>query len=107
LGSDKIEELLATTIQTAQDKKLLKEKHVERVNVDMTVQEKAVAFPTDARLYHKMRRVFFRAAKKMKVDIRRSYERTGKRVFLKQGHYASVGQHNRAKKETKKLKTIY
>jgi IS5 family transposase len=106
LGPDKIEELLSATIDTAKEEKLLTERHLERVNVDTTVQEKAIAFPTDARLYHKARRVLVKAAKKMHIDLRQSYERNGKKVFLKQGRYASAGQHNRAKKETKKLKTM-
>ena len=33
-------------------KTTLREREIERVNVDTTVQEKAIAFPTDARLYH-------------------------------------------------------
>ena len=106
LGPDKIEALLSATIDTAKEEKLLTEKHVERVNVDTTVQEKAIAFPTDARLYHKVRRVLVKAAKKMHIDLRQNYERTSKKVFLKQGRYASAGQYKRAKKETKKLKTI-
>jgi IS5 family transposase len=106
LGPDKIEELLSATIDTAKEEKLLTRKHVERVNVDTTVQEKAIAFPTDARLYHKVRRALVKAAKKMHIDLRQNYERTSKKVFLKQGRYASAGQYKRAKKETKKLKTI-
>ena len=106
LGPDKIEELLSATIDTAKEEKLLTEKHVERVNVDTTVQEKAIAFPTDARLYHKARRVLVRLAKEMHIDLRQNYERTGKEVFLKQGRYARAGQYNRSKKETKKLKTM-
>ena len=106
LGPDKIEALLSATIDTAKEEKLLTRRHVERVNVDTTVQEKAIAFPTDARLYHKVRRVLVKAAKKMHIDLRQNYERTSKKVFLKQGRYASAGQYKRAKKETKKLKTI-
>ena len=106
LGPEKLEELLTVTIHTAKEEKLLTEKHVERVNVDTTVQEKAIAFPTDARLYHKARRVLVRVARTMNIDLRQSYERNGKKAFLKQGRYASAGQYNRAKKETKKLKTM-
>ncbi len=106
LGPDKIEELLTVTIHTATEEKLLTEKHVERVNVDTTVQEKAIAFPTDARLYHKARRVLVSVAKKMGIDLRRSYERTGKKIFLRQGRYSSAGQYNRAKKEARKLKNM-
>ena len=89
LGPDKIEELLKATIDAAKEEKLLTGKHVERVNVDTTVQEKAIAFPTDGRLYHKARRVLVRLARKMNIDLRQSYERIGKKVFLKQGRYAS------------------
>jgi IS5 family transposase len=79
---------------------------VERVNVDTTVQEKAIAFPTDARLYHKARHLLVRLAGKSNINLRQSYERTGRKAYLKQGRYAAAGQHNRAKKETKKLKTM-
>lgn len=106
LGSDKLEELLVATIQTAKDDKLLTEKHVERVNVDTTVQEKAIAFPTDARLYHKARRILVKLARKSNINLRQSYERVGKHAYLKQGRYAAASQHNRAKKETRKLKTM-
>jgi len=106
LGPDKVAELLVATIQTAQDDKLLTEKHVERVNVDTTVQEKAIAFPTDARLYHKARRILVRLARKNNINLRQSYERVGKRAYLKQGRYAAASQHNRAKKETRRLKTM-
>ena len=106
LGPDKLEELLTVTIHTAKEEKLLTAKHVERVNVDTTVQEKAIAFPTDARLYHKARRSLVKLAKAMNIDLRQNYEHTGRKVFIKQGRYASAGQHNRAKKATKKLKTM-
>jgi IS5 family transposase len=52
VGSQGMERLLKETVETAKRKSLLKVRHMERVNVDTTVQEKAVAFPTDARLYH-------------------------------------------------------
>jgi len=106
LGPGKIEELLTVTIHTAQEKKLLTERHLERVNVDTTVQEKAIAFPTDARLYHKARRCLVRLSKKMNINLRQSYERVSKKAFLRQGRYASAQQYNRAKKETRKLKTM-
>ena len=106
LGSKKMEELLTATINAAKEEKLLTEKHVERVNVDTTVQEKAIAFPTDARLCHKGRRALVKLAKEMNIDLRQNYERTGRKVFIKQGRYASAGQYNRAKKATKKLKTM-
>src|SRR4030043_232974 len=55
VGARGMERVLKETIETAKRKGVVKAGHLERVNVDTTVQEKAVAFPTDARLYHKMR----------------------------------------------------
>ena len=49
-----IEKLLSETINTAKREGLLPEKICRRVNVHTTVEEKAIAFPTDAKLYHKM-----------------------------------------------------
>ena len=47
--------LLGETIELKGRLKLLKSAELTHVNVDTTVQEKAMAFPTDARLYHKAR----------------------------------------------------
>jgi IS5 family transposase len=77
---------------------------VEHVNVDTTVQEKAVAFPTDARLYHKTRRALVRAAKERNLDLRQNYERLGKVAFIKQGRYAHARQLKRARQQTRKLR---
>jgi len=60
--------------------------------VDTTVQEKAVAFPADARLYHKMRRVLVRVAKREGIDLRQSFERLSKRALQMQGCYSHARQ---------------
>jgi IS5 family transposase len=98
--------MLAETVMTAKRTKHLKAQEMERVNVDTTVQEKAIAFPTDARLYHKARRALVRAAKKARINLRQSYERIGKRTLDEQARYAAAGQMKRAIKKTKKLRTI-
>ena len=43
------------------------------MNVDTTVQEKAIAFPTDARLYHKAKK---RLGWKTKLDVNETIEWT-------------------------------
>jgi transposase, IS5 family len=106
LGPDKLEKLLVETLETAKRGKLLIPRHVERVNVDTTVQEKAVAFPTDARLYQKTRRALVRAAKERDIDLRQNYERLGKEAFVKQNRYAHARQFKRARKQTRKLRTF-
>ncbi len=56
LGGAGVEELLAKTIETAVSMKAIAPKNLERVIVDSTVQEKAIAFPTDSRLLDVARR---------------------------------------------------
>lgn len=104
IGPKGMEKLLQGTIETAKSKEYVTEKHLERVNVDTTVQEKAIAFPTDARLYHKARRILVRLAKRAGIDLRQTYERLGKRAFIMQGRYSHARQTKRAKREQKKLR---
>ena len=105
IGPQGMEKLLQVTVETAKGKGYVTEKHLERVNVDTTVQEKAIAFPTDARLYHKARRILVRLAKRAGIELRQSFERLGKRAFLMQGRYSHARQTKRARREQKKLHT--
>jgi IS5 family transposase len=50
VGSDRIEVLLQETLNTARRQKYLRPSQASKVIVDATVQEKAIAFPTDAHL---------------------------------------------------------
>jgi transposase, IS5 family len=104
VGSKGMEKLLKETVETAKREGLMKARHLERVNVDTTVQEKAVAFPTDARLYHKMRRALVRMSKREGIELRQSFERLSKRALQMQGRYSHARQMKRAKRETKKLR---
>lgn len=105
VGEAGVEKLLSETINTAKREGLLPEKLCRRVNVDTTVQEKAVTFPTDAKLYHKMRINLVKAANKRHVVLRQSYSRVGKYALLNQNRYAHARQMKRAKRELRKLKT--
>ena len=105
IGVDGFEQLLGQIIQTAMRSAVMKPKEIERVNVDTTVQEKAIAFPTDARLYHQARKTLVRAARKRGVKLRQSYVRVGKYAFFKQSRYRVARQLKRAKKYTRKLRT--
>ena len=96
IGPKGMEKLLQVTIETAKKKEYLTEKHLERVNVDTTVQEKAIAFPTDSRLYHKARRILVKLAKRLGIDLRQSYERLGKQALIMQGRYSHARQSKRA-----------
>jgi IS5 family transposase len=106
IGHQGAEKFLKELIDTAKRGSYLKENHVVRVNVDTTVQEKAIAFPTDARLYYKMRARLVRAAESRELPLRQSYKRKAKEALVKQGRYAHASQYNRARRQTKALKTM-
>ena len=57
VGAERFELLLKVVIETALKMKALKPGDLKKINVDTTVQQKAIAFPTDSRLYLKMRLV--------------------------------------------------
>jgi IS5 family transposase len=106
VGAERLETLLEVTIHTALAMKAVKPQELQKVNVDTTVQEKAIAFPTDARLYQKMRVALIRHAKQLKIPLRQSYRFIGKKLLFKQGRYAHARQMKRAARMTRRLKTI-
>ena len=106
IGIEGAEELLKQTILTAIKSGYLKPKDCAEVNVDTTVQTKDIRFPTDARLYDRMREVLVSAAKETGVELRQSYERVGKKALRRQQNYGHAKQFNRMKRETRRLKTF-
>jgi IS5 family transposase len=96
-----LKEVLATALRTG----ALEEKDLQCVTADTTVQEKAIAFPTDARLYQKARVALVREAHRAGVKLRQSYRRLGKKALFNQSRYARARQLKRARKEEKKLRT--
>lgn len=105
IGESGAELMLKETIKTGLRTKIIKKTELERVNVDTTVQTKEIRFPTDARLYQRMREVLVKAAQKENIELRQSYVNVGKKSFFRQQNYSRASQYNRAKKETRKLKT--
>lgn len=72
IGEGGAEELLKKTIEAAVSGRVLCKRDVDKVNVDTTVQEKAIAFPTDAQLYLKARVVLVREAKARGIELRQT-----------------------------------
>jgi IS5 family transposase len=106
VGAERLEKLLEATIHTALAMKAVRPQEFQKVNVDTTVQEKAIAFPTDARLYHKMRVALVRRAQSLGIQLRQNYRFKGKKLLARQGRYAAARQMKRAAKMTRQLKTI-
>src|SRR5262249_25220271 len=77
----------------------------KRVAIDTTVQEKAIAHPTDARLTHRAIEKLVDLAKREGVELRQSYLRLAKRAAIMVGRYTHAHQFKRARRELKFLRT--
>jgi len=104
-GDKGIELMLHALLKTAQDMKVLTTHDLHKVNVDTTVQEKAITFPTDARLYYKARERLVTLASERGIKLRQSYVRKGREALIKQSRYAHAKQFKRSSRETRNLKT--
>ncbi len=83
----------------------MKRSSLKRVTVDTTVQSKAIAHPTDSRLYLKALQLLVRHARKAGVKLRQSHTRLAKRAATKAGRYAHARQFKRMRRELKRLRT--
>jgi len=106
IGEAGAEELLKETIVAGLKLKAIKPHMLKRVNVDTTVQEKEIRHPTDARLYERCRERLVKAAQERDIDLRQNYNRVAKHQLLMSHRYAHARQMNRARKCTRKLRTI-
>lgn len=105
IGESGAEELLKETIETGLKLKAVKAFMLKRINVDTTVQEKEVRFPTDARLYDRARQRLVDESQKRGICLRQNYNRKSKQLLAQQSRYAHARQMKRAKKCTSKLRT--
>lgn len=106
IGESGCEKILAETLQAGLRSGAIKETSLERVNVDTTVQPKAVRHPTDSRSYNRCRERLVRLAEKHAIKLRQTYARLGPRALRKAASYAHARQFKRAKKEIRRLKTF-
>jgi IS5 family transposase len=106
MGEEKLAALLQESLSVATRTGAAKPADFTKVIVDTTVQEKAVAFPTDAKLMHRARERLVRLAKKHGVALRQSYERIGKYALIDHQRYKHAKQHKRANKALRKIKTF-
>jgi len=106
LGEKGVESLLSATIAAAIESKAVKARDMKRITVDTTVQEKAIAFPTDSRLYNRARQRLVRLAKAHDMPLRQSYVRVGPRLLFQNNRYGHARQLRRQRRTTSKLKTV-
>ena len=105
LGEAGAEAMLKATIEAGVAMKVITSAQASHVNIDTTVQTKAIRYPTDARLYDRARERLVVHARKAGLSIKQSYERVGRHLVMKSGRYAHARQMKRAKACTRKLRT--
>ena len=106
LGEPGVEELLKTTIEAAVALEAVKKTDLQRVIVDSTVQEKAIAHPTDSRLLEVARRKLVRLAQRSGLVLRQTYDKEATVLRRRAGGYAHARQFRRLKRVIRRQKTI-
>ena len=79
---------------------------LEVVVVDTTVQEKAVAYPTDSRLLEAARAKIALLAKRSGLELKQTYAKEGKSLRRRAGGYAHAKQFKRQRRVSKRQRTI-
>jgi IS5 family transposase len=104
LGEEQLVALLQESLSVAHKTGALATRDLERVVVDTTVQPKAIAHPTDARLCHRAIEKLVDLARRNDVPLRQSYRRVAKRAAIMVGRYTHAHQFKRARRELKFLR---
>src|SRR5580692_8964896 len=104
VGDEALETLLQETLAAAHRAGALSVRATEAVAVDTTVQEKAIAHPTEHGLLLTAIEQLGRQAKKTGLLLRQSYVRVARRAAMKTGRYLHAQQKRRAKRQVKFLR---
>lgn len=106
LGEAGLEELLAQTIAAARSMKAVDARELSRVIVDTTVQEKAIAHPTDSRLLEVARRKLVLLSRRNGIKLRQTYEREAPGLARKAGRHAHARQFKRMRRVLRRQRTL-
>jgi transposase, IS5 family len=105
LGEEQLVALIQESLSVAHKTGAIASRDLERVAVDTTVQPKAIAHPTDARLMHRAIVKLVALARRHGVPLRQSYRRVAKRAAIMVGRYSHAHQFKRMRRALKFLRT--
>ncbi len=106
VGEAGLEHLLKATINAAVGIGAIKPEELERVIVDTTVQEKAIAHPVDSRLLEIARHKVVSAARRAGIMLKQTYAKEGKTLRRQAGGYAHAKHFKRLRRVLKRQRTI-
>ena len=106
IGEEGVERLLTETITAARRGQVVKTKSFEKIIVDTTVMEKAVAYPIDSRLLERGRQHLVKLAGTLGITLRQNYNSEAPRLAAQVGRYAHAKQYRRMKATQKSLRTV-
>jgi len=105
VGENAMIKLLQESIKIALKNEAIKASELKKISVDTTVQEKAIAYPTDAGLHYTAITKLGQAAKENGIMLRQSYIKVAKTMLIKVQRYLHAKQMKRAKRSMNKLRT--
>ena len=106
IGEEGVELLLIATLETAVSSNAVKPSEFEKIIVDSTVMEKAIAHPTDSRLLEIARHQAVKAAKAAGITLKQTYAKEATQLRRKAGGYAHARQFKRLRKVVKRQRTL-
>jgi len=104
IGEEGVEWLLTKTIEVGRACGAVSERSLAEIAVDTTVMEKAIAHPTDSKLYEKARRSLVALAGKAGIRLRQNYNHKAPRLAAQAGRHAHARQFRRMRKALRTLK---
>lgn len=104
IGEEGMEVILAESIRVNTEND--DEDHFNTAFIDSTVQEKNITYPTDAKLHKKIINRVLKIVREKKLPLRQSYQRTLKAISRDQRFRNHPGNHKKAVKAGRSLRTI-
>ena len=100
-----MEKLLAQSIEAAKRANVIKPSSMQRVIVDTTVMEKAIAYPTESALLERSRQHLIKVTRQCSLHLRHNYNREAPRLVQKFGRFAHAKQFRRMRTALRALRS--